>query len=529
MSDTLPDSLPDSLPDALQDALSTGDDGLDVGAWSGRWVERALGLHLHVGVGGGGLALRSLVGLAVRRNPRRAHLLVSRVLGKHVPTDPDAVYATGRHLGELVVRALVGPGEPVLAAGMGEVGAMRKRGAREQVVVLGYAETATALGHVVADVVAAPYLHSTRRRVEQVVPLGGFEESHSHAADHLLLPADPQLLAVLDGDGPLVLVDDEISTGSTALHTIEALQQAHPRRRYVLATLVDLRSEADRARMADAARAHGVQIDVVALATGSVDLPDDVLARGERVVSAQEASRESSSGAAREGAGEAFQEVSLEVSLQEESSSGTSPDPTAVVRVVPRASAWGPEVKEGGRHGFLPTDRVPLELALAALAADVTVACGPARRVHVLGFEELMYAPLRLAQALKTELGGGPERGSEGGPEGGVADGLSVTFSTTTSSPILVVDDPGYPIRTDLVFPAHDGPAGGSLTRHAYNIAAPASDPATRFDTVVLVVDTSGDRAELTAPGGLVPQLAAVTDRVVLVVLPEHLPASERP
>jgi len=42
-----------------------------------------------------GLDLPDLVGLAVRRNPRRAHLLVSRVLGKHVPTDPRVVLGAG--------------------------------------------------------------------------------------------------------------------------------------------------------------------------------------------------------------------------------------------------------------------------------------------------------------------------------------------------------------------------------------------------------------------------------------------------
>ncbi len=454
-----------------------GDPGTEV--WTGRWVERALDVRLHDDEGVRGLPLTSLVGVAVRRNPRRAHLLVSQVLGKHVPTDPDVVHAGGRRLGELVAQALAEPG------GAGGPGSEGQRG---PVVVLGYAETATALGHLVADVLAAPYLHSTRRRVAQVVPLGGFVESHSHAADHLLLPADPQTVVALDEDGPLVLVDDEISTGSTALHTVEALQRAHPRRWYVLATLVDLRSETDRVRMAAAAAGHGARIDVVALATGSVDLPADVLGRGEQLVAASELAQTMSQKAS-----------------QETSSRGTVPL-AAVVRVDPRPSAWGAEVKEGGRHGFLPTDRPPLEAALAALATDVAAACGRAGRVHVLGFEELMYAPLRLAQQLGTVLG----------------DEVAVTFSTTTSSPILVVDDPGYPIRSSLTFPAHDDPVGGSTTRHAYNVAAPASAPAARFDAVVLVVDTRGDRPELTDPGGLVPQLARATDRVVLVVLPEH-------
>ena len=39
-------------------------------------------------------------------NPRRAQLLVSRVLGKHVPTDPRVVHAAGLLLGGLVADAL---------------------------------------------------------------------------------------------------------------------------------------------------------------------------------------------------------------------------------------------------------------------------------------------------------------------------------------------------------------------------------------------------------------------------------------
>lgn len=111
-------------------------------------------------------------------------------------------------------------------------------------VVLGYAETATGLGHSVADGLGlAPYLHSTRRPVPGVAQAGGFEEAHSHATSHLLLPEDPRLLA---GSGPLVLVDDEFSTGNTVLNTIRDLHARHPRGHYVVVALVDMRSEADR-------------------------------------------------------------------------------------------------------------------------------------------------------------------------------------------------------------------------------------------------------------------------------------------
>ena len=49
-------------------------------------------------------ALADLVGLALRRNPRRAHLLVSTVLGKHIPADPRVVHGAGLRLGRLVAR-----------------------------------------------------------------------------------------------------------------------------------------------------------------------------------------------------------------------------------------------------------------------------------------------------------------------------------------------------------------------------------------------------------------------------------------
>ena len=57
------------------------------------------------------------------------------------------------------------------------------------------------------------------------------------------------MLAVAElfvNDAPLVLVDDEISTGATALDSIRALHGLAPHRRYVVASLVDLRSPEQR-------------------------------------------------------------------------------------------------------------------------------------------------------------------------------------------------------------------------------------------------------------------------------------------
>ncbi|MDX2699971.1 phosphoribosyltransferase [Streptomyces ipomoeae] len=414
--------------------------------WSGTWVAQRLGVELV-----GDEELSSLLGLALRRNPKRAHLLVSNVLGKHVPQSPDIVYGAGFRLGRRVRELL---------------GADGARGA----VVLGYAETATGLGHSVADGVGdAPYLHSTRRPVDGVDQAGGFEEAHSHATSHLLLPEDPTLLA---GRGPLVLVDDEFSTGNTVLNTIRALHERYPRERYVVVALVDMRSAADQGRLAEFAREIGARVDLVAAAKGTVRLPEGVLEKGQALVAEYEAAAE---GVAR--------------------GNGTS-------RVTRVELGWPVGVPDGGRHGFTPAHRERLEGALPGMAARVADALPVgARRVLVLGFEELMYAPLRLARELER-----------------LAGEAEIRFSTTTRSPVLAVDDPGYAIRSRIVFPAHDEPADGPGERYAYNVAGAG------FDAVVVVVDSVADTPALHAEDGLLAVLAAHTPSVLLAVVPSYVP-----
>ncbi|MFD7199861.1 phosphoribosyltransferase [Streptomyces sp. NPDC059893] len=416
--------------------------------WSGTWVAQRLGVELV-----GDEEISGMLGLALRRNPKRAHLLVSNVLGKHVPQSPDVVWRAGYDLG-LRVRELLGDD------------------AARRAVVLGYAETATGLGHSVADGLGlAPYLHSTRRPVDGVARAGGFEESHSHATSHLLLPEDPRLLA---GDGALVLVDDEFSTGNTVLNTIRALHERYPREHYVIVALVDMRSPDDRDRLADFAGEIGARVDLVASASGTVTLPDDVLAKGQALV----ARHESLSGAP---------------------TARTEPrtEPGSVTRV---DLGWPASVPDGGRHGFTPEHRAALEAALPAMAARLAAPLGDARRVLVLGFEELMYAPLALAREV--------EKGTQ----------AQVRYSTTTRSPVLAVDDPGYAIRTRLVFPAHDDPDDGPGERYAYNVAG--GD----FDAIVAVVDSTADTPQLHAPNGLLARLAEHAPRVLLAVVPSYVP-----
>lgn len=505
--------------------------------WPGTWVADRLDVRLRTTHALPGLTLPDLVGMAVRRNPRRAHLLVSSVLGKHVPVDPEIVHGSGLVLGELARRALVGAsGREGEGAGVevAEAGAPTVDAASDHVsddvsvgralhaaltaapdaartavdafvtavgefvrsddapacVVMGFAETATALGDSVAQALRAPVIHSTRRAVAGYEPVGAFEEEHSHATSHLVLPSDAGFFARTSGGAtvPLVLVDDELSTGRTALNTIAALHRAYPRDHYVIATLVDLRSDDDRARMAARAAELGVRLDVVALAHGEIDLPDDILTRGQALV--EQVERDASSVNVRE----------AEDDDRREQREGSRPVDVHI--------PWPRRTPLTARHGLTPAQRAPLSHTLPDAAQAVIAALPENARggeVLVLGTEELMAAPLALARALRDA-------------------GLTVRYSTTTRSPVLAENDEGYAIRSALSFPAFDAPSDGPGARFTYNVSRETS-----WSAIVLCVDPPCDTPEPRAPVGVLAALGDCAETVVVAHLPEQptLPAHE--
>lgn len=424
---------------------------------------------------GAGVDPAALLGVALRRNPLRAHLLVSRVLGKHIPTDPRAVRGAGLLLGLQVADVLADrerrplPAADLHAAACGDRDAAARLHAAltledpVDAVVLGFAETATALGHCVAEALTADYLHSTRRAVDGVQPYGGFTEEHSHATAHSLLPAGPEFLR---GDRPLVLVDDELSTGRTALNTIAALHAAAPRERYVVAALIDARP--DDTELAEGVAALGARLDVVSLARALVELPADVIARA---------------GSLR---------TEIDRRSDRPTRGGCLTDETAQDDADVRTLDWPDDLPVGGRHGFTAADHARYTAALADRAVPA-LGLDPAERTLVLGTEELMQLPLRLAQTLADA-------------------GADVLFSTTTRSPAVVVDEPDYALRTGIVFPSHDDPADGPGRRFAYNVAGSG------WDRIVVLVDPPANTPALYS--GLLPALAAHTRRTTVVVTP---------
>ncbi|MGH9226132.1 MAG: phosphoribosyltransferase family protein [Acidimicrobiales bacterium] len=322
-----------------------------------------------------GLDPDELFGVARRINPRRSALFVSRVLGKHIPVDPAACYAAGLRL------AAPGPAH-----------------------VIGFAETATALGHIVHDgLPGSDYVHSTRKVEAHWAPVLTFSEDHSHAVDHRLFHRDPSWL---DDGQPALFVDDELTTGRTILNLIAEIQSQWPRHEYRVAAFLDWRDRAARAAFEEAAARLGTTITVTSLVAGeatSDDTPALVVENGH--------------------------------------------PKTAPVPVVTHDIDLGTAT---ARYGWGAADQAELESKVVDVAGKLAASrTGP--RALVLGTEEFMYAPLRVAMAM----------------------GEGVLYQSTTRSPVVAADVDGYPIRHKAAFV---NPAEPRLASYVYNVAPDAYD-----------------------------------------------------
>jgi hypothetical protein len=170
---------------------------------------------LEVTVESQSMPLDRLCDFAARNNAKRGFLIVSRVLGRHMPTAPSEMQASFDALAEQILCL------------EGELPA--------PVVFVGMAETAICLGQGVhaayrrlSGRTDTLYIHTTRQELDATV-MAGFDEPHSHASSHLLYypgsEKDEELLATARS---LVLVDDETSTGTTFVNLAKAMAANMP-------------------------------------------------------------------------------------------------------------------------------------------------------------------------------------------------------------------------------------------------------------------------------------------------------------
>lgn len=140
----------------------------------------------------------------VRRenNSKRNYLLVNSCQGKHVPVDPDKTVFLFSSL----------------------AGEVRKNISDKKILFIGFAETATAVGAVVAmSFKNSYYVHTTREKDPSRTPVAVFSEEHSHATEQILYCDDWE--NIIKEVKHVVFVEDEITTGKTIMNFIEVLKE----------------------------------------------------------------------------------------------------------------------------------------------------------------------------------------------------------------------------------------------------------------------------------------------------------------
>ena len=303
------------------------------------------------------------------RNAKRAYLLVNPLQAKHMPVSPTEALTMMRTLGEGLRQEFPG--------------------AR---LVLGFAETATALGAAVASRLGpdCAFLTTTREAGEGPGWVR-FLEEHSHAAEQKLWGGD--LDALLQETDTVLFVDDEISTGKTLRNMVAQLTVRWPalgEKTLVAASLLNRVTPEQEEALADA----GITCRCL------VRLPQE------------------------------------DHTAQVADWTVTEAPP-----VIPKPCSFRQEVRAGA--GLLDPRKTlhvgAYDSSCQAVAeAMLSHTLGPVEtlgKTLVLGTEECMYPALRLGEGLERL-------------------GAEVCCHATTRSPIGLCDAPGYPIRSGWKLPS---------------------------------------------------------------------------
>ena len=146
-----------------------------------------------------------LVRIAKRElNTKRPYLVADPLQGKHIPSSPSASLALFTALADTFRDAYPG----------------------ERLLLIGFAETATAIGAQAAVSLGTAYIQTTREAIPDAEYLF-FSEEHSHATEQKLVKNDMD--AVMPHTDRIVFIEDEVTTGKTILNIISVLERVYPK------------------------------------------------------------------------------------------------------------------------------------------------------------------------------------------------------------------------------------------------------------------------------------------------------------
>ncbi|WP_342424765.1 phosphoribosyltransferase family protein [Paenibacillus sp. FSL E2-0178] len=419
--------------------------------------------------------------MAARINKKRSFLFVSKVLGKHIPVGPYTPLLSGAALAlllylemsadsaereimdKLMSQAVHGLIHPEFAEEAYHDLLAARLVLPQPALFIGFAETATALGHSMYNMFAggASYIHTTRENIPELESVVTFEEEHSHAVDHLCYALNPKLLS---GTEPIVLVDDEITTGNTAINTIRDIQSKFPRHEYVVASLLDWRSTANIQAYRDLEQELGIRITALSLLQGSIEVT------GTPLLKPQAGSGEPSAAVA--------ELVTTYIQDGLERLQVSSADAQGVVNL-------SPYLKYSGRFGLESADNRRIDEGVSRVAWKLRD-LREGSRTLVMGVGEFMYLPMRIA----AEMGEG------------------VSYQSSTRSPIHPQRRADYGVHSAAAYPS----AGDTeITNFIYNV-----DPG-QYDDIFVLLERDVPRQRIEPMTDILQRLAG--NKVHLIIL----------
>lgn len=144
-----------------------------------------------------------LVRIAKRENNnKRNYLVVNGLQGKHIPVEPHKAFDMFRALSEKI----------------------KEKYLNESLLLIGFAETATAIGAFAAVYLNSEYMQTTREDIPNAEYLY-FSESHSHATEQRIVKGD--LDQIIENIDRIVFVEDEVTTGNTIMKIIDIIKHTY--------------------------------------------------------------------------------------------------------------------------------------------------------------------------------------------------------------------------------------------------------------------------------------------------------------
>ena len=151
-----------------------------------------------------------------KNNKKRDFLFVNSLQGKHLNVDPNKSFSMFNELCSVIKKKINGS---------------------EKIIVIGFAETATAISHYIAATLpnCIYYMQTTREAVNNGNVLLEFKEEHSHATEQLLYGK----VTELSNCDRIIFIDDEISTGNTVLNFIHEIEKLNIHVKYSVASILN--------------------------------------------------------------------------------------------------------------------------------------------------------------------------------------------------------------------------------------------------------------------------------------------------